>query len=257
MVNNQDGPFEDLEAVLASIGHTLLAKGCIEDAAIFAKATIDLEYHEHDNWNGGTSIWNLNVRVPLPSFTSYSDDEKKKLEDFINQTLQPFLPEIGHWVNAKIRPLPFKDPNWRNNIAEAIKGTDVNNQGRAHSQNIAKLKFEGLLFRSEPEILLYKALKATGIPLAPLPVFVRGGTTFSRVEPDFVLIKDGAVVFVEIDGSAFHKESPADAHYRVKPFQDEGVIIERIKAEHCNTQEKANQFAKQLADLIRKRNAQK
>jgi hypothetical protein len=167
------------------------------------------------------------------------------------------LPETGHWVHARIQPLPFKDPNWRNNIAAAVKGTDVNNQGRAHSQNIAKLEFEGLLFRSEPEILLYKALKATGIPLAPLPVFVRGGTAFSRVEPDFVLIKDGIVVFVEIDGAAFHKESPADAHYRVKPFQDEGVIVERVKAEHCNTPEKANQFAKQLADLIKKRNAQK
>jgi hypothetical protein len=122
---------------------------------------------------------------------------------------------------------------------------------------VAKLEFEGLLFRSKPEVLLYKALKATGIPVAPLPVFIRGGASFSRVEPDFVLIKDGVVVFVEVDGPISHSESPADAHYRVKPFLDEGVIVERVKSGDCNTQEKANLYAKQLTDLIKKRGAQK
>ncbi len=90
MADNQDKPFEDLEAVLSSIGHILLAKGRIEDAIIFAEASIDLEYREYDNWNGGTSIWNLNVRVPLLRFTSYSDNEKKELESFIDQALNLF-----------------------------------------------------------------------------------------------------------------------------------------------------------------------
>ncbi|MGE4545395.1 MAG: hypothetical protein AB7D06_14935 [Pedobacter sp.] len=135
--------------------------------------------------------------------------------------------------------------------------SEINNQGRAHSRNVAKIEYEGLLFRSEPEILLYKALKKTGIPFAPLPVFIIGGENFSRVEPDFVLLKDGVVLFVEVDGKAFHKESPADAHYRIKPFQDEGVLVERVKAKDCNTQESAEKYAKELIVLIEKKVKQK
>jgi hypothetical protein len=71
---SDDRPFEDLEEVLASIAHILIAKGRLEDAAIFAKAKIDLEYREHDNWDGGTSVWDLCVRIPLPNFSAYSDE---------------------------------------------------------------------------------------------------------------------------------------------------------------------------------------
>ena len=252
-----DRPFEDLEEVLASIAHILIAKGRLEDAAIFAKAKIDLEYREHDNWDGGTSVWDLCVRIPLPNFSAYSDEEKKELEEFIDRVINPFLPETGHWVRTRIHPLPFKDPNWRTTVASAVAGSAITNQGRAHSKNVAPLEFDGLLFRSDAEITLYKALKATGIPFAPLPVFIRGGSKFSRVEPDFVLIKDGVVVFVEVDGKSTHKESAAEAHYRIKPFQDEGVIVERVKAEHCDTPELAQRYARHLADLIRKRTTQK
>jgi len=37
---------------------------------------------------------------------------------------------------------------------------------------------DGLLFRSQPEINLYRAFKALGITFAPLPVFIRGGETY-------------------------------------------------------------------------------
>ncbi|MEZ4390993.1 MAG: hypothetical protein R3A48_07855 [Polyangiales bacterium] len=252
-----DEPFENLEAVLASVAHVLVAKGYLEEASVFAKSAVDLEYVEHDNWNGVTSVWSLNIRVPLPQFTSYSDGEKKAIEELISDAIKPFIMTNNHWVNPRIQPMPFKDPDWRRNVAIAVSGSDATNQGRAHSAHVAPLEFDGLLFRSQPEIAVYKALKATGIPFAPLPVFVRGGPAFSRVEPDFVLIKDGVVVFLEIDGASFHRESPADAHYRTKPFQDEGVVVERVKAADCNTPEKAALLAKQLGDLIRKRAGQK
>ncbi len=68
---------------------------------------------------------------------------------------------------------------------------------------------------SAPEIELYRALKAIGVTFAPLPVFVRGGKQYKRIEPDFVIIKDGIVMIVEVDGVAFHNESPQEAHERL------------------------------------------
>lgn len=250
------GPFSDLDEVLASIAHALVAKGRLEDAKVFAQSDVSFECTDWDNWNGGTDVWTLEVKVPYPTYTSYSEDEKRDLVEFLDMVVRPFVPEIGYWVKIRLSPKPFKDPDWRRNVLGAVSG-EITNQGRAHSKNVAPLEFEGLLFRSVPEQLLYKALKATGIPFAPLPVFVRGGERFSRVEPDFVLIKDGVVMFVEIDGSSYHKESPADAHYRIKPFQDEGVIVDRIKAEHCSTPELAQRYAAHLVGLIKKRVQQK
>lgn len=250
-------PFEDLEVILAAVGHSLVAKGRLEDAVIFSQSNALLEYLRHDNWDGGTSVWNLCIEIPYPNYAAYSEEERTGLEKFIDDVMKPFQPDIGHWISAKLKALPFKDKDWRKNVGKAAQGSEVNNQGRAHSANVAQLEFDGLKFRSEPEIILYKALKEKGIPFAPLPVFIRGGQKFSRVEPDFVLMKDGVVIFVEVDGQSFHKESPADAHYRLKPFQDEGVIVERVKAEHCNTTERARRYANHLEQLIQKRIHQK
>lgn len=79
---------------------------------------------------------------------------------------------------------------------------------------MAPLNCDGLLFRSEPEIHLYRALKAIGLFFAPLPVFRRGGESYRRIEPDFVLFKNGVHFLVVMDGDAIHLESPAEAHAR-------------------------------------------
>jgi len=50
----------------------------------------------------------------------------------------------------------------------------------------------------------------------------------------------------------FHTESPADAHARLTMLQYEGAHIERIKAEECDTPEKAETVANQIVALIKK-----
>jgi hypothetical protein len=47
--------------------------------------------------------------------------------------------------------------------------------------------------------------------------------TNARVEPDFVIYKDGIVVIVEVDGDLYHTEIPADAHARLKFLTDEAA----------------------------------
>jgi hypothetical protein len=143
-------------------------------------------------------------------------------------------------------------PEWRDKARDWVHGEGVTNQGRVRSDNLASREFDGLLFRSEPEILFYKALKATGIPFAPLPVFIRGGNEYQRLEPDFVILNEGIVLVVEIDGDTYHRETPAEAHRRARVLSLEGAHIERIKASDCNTDEKALEAVRRVKQVIAK-----
>lgn len=66
---------------------------------------------------------------------------------------------------------------WRASARAWARGEGINNQGQVRTDNIASRRHDGLLFRSQAEVHLYDALKARGVYLAPLPVFIRGGAT--------------------------------------------------------------------------------
>jgi hypothetical protein len=123
---------------------------------------------------------------------------------------------------------------------------DVNNQGRAHSANVAGIVVDGLRFRSRGEVNLYRALKRLGVTFAPLPVFLGK----RRIEPDFVIIKDGVTMVVEIDGPTTHTESPVEAEARLAMFRLEGVRTERVPAAEVETEEKAAATAGHLMTLL-------
>jgi hypothetical protein len=107
-------------------------------------------------------------------------------------------------------------------------------------------------FRSNPEINFYKALKAKGIAFAPLPVFLRGGAEYSRIEPDFVIILDGITMCVEIDGDTVHRETPAEAQARTRVLSNEGVLVERFSSTECDDDLRANQLADKVIKIIQK-----
>ena len=128
----------------------------------------------------------------------------------------------------------------------------MSNQGRVRSDNVAPLSVDGLIFRSQPEIHLYRALKSMGISFAPLPVFIRGGTEYRRIEPDFVIVQAGLVMVVEVDGDTVHQETPAEAHARTTMLLHEGVHFERVKASECDSSLKAKSTAERLAAILTK-----
>ncbi len=144
---------------------------------------------------------------------------------------------------------------WRVDAQKFLRGEGINNQGRVRSDNIAARVHDGLLFRSQPEIHLYDALKRLGVFMAPLPVFVRGGTTYQRIEPDFLLIHRGVLVVVEVDGATVHRESPTEAHSRTAGLQREGVRVERVSATDCATRSAADRCAASLMDAVAKYSA--
>lgn len=230
-------PFQDPDRVLGAIAQHLAADGDEALAASLVSATVEQIFVEYDNWDGGTTRWDFAVRLAPPEYQRIGEAGRDRLATRVNALLQEMVPEIGFWVSVSVSLNVVDDPDWR---ASLLKDRGIlTNQGRAFSKNPAWLEHDGLYFRSQPEKTLYDAFKKSGAIVAPLPVFVRGGERFSRVEPDFVLVRDGVVVFIEVDGRSYHKETPADAHYRLKPFEDEGVRVMRVKAEDVSTAELA------------------
>jgi hypothetical protein len=93
-------------------------------------------------------------------------------------------------------PALLPSDGWREHARAWMRGEGINNQGRVRSDNIASRQHDGLLFPSDPEIHLYEAMKARGIYFAPLPVFIRGGKPYERLEPDFLVIDQGVVLLI-------------------------------------------------------------
>lgn len=159
----------------------------------------------------------------------------------------------NEWIAAFVLSTELvSDPQWREKARAWVSGQGVTNQGRARSDNLAPRQVDGLLFRSMPEIHLYRAFKSLGVSFAPLPVFVRGGESYRRIEPDFVVLKDGIVMIVEVDGDTVHRETPLDAHNRTTMLVHEGAHVERVNASECDTGEKAMSCAKRLITVLLK-----
>lgn len=75
-------------------------------------------------------------------------------------------------------------------------------------------------------------------------------TQFKRIEPDFVVIKQGMTFVIELDGDSWHTESPSLAHNRLLHLEREGVRVIRISDKDCNSADSANNAVKQILSLM-------
>ncbi len=251
--------YSDLEPLLSTVAHLLAADGFAREVAILATSNATVRQSGYESYDYGTLyIYTLYLQVPHWLYAQISDivyECEKRILEKAELVLIPFSEDhdIGR---VRISPLLTTDNKWREKALAWVSGDKVNNQGRVRSDNLPSRSLDGLLFRSQPEINLYNALKTNGVSFAPLPVFIRGGSSYRRIEPDFVIIKDGVVMVVEVDGDTVHTETPADAHARTTMLAHEGVYIERVKAKECETQESAVACAKQILQIMQKiRNA--
>ncbi len=239
----------DVEPLLATLARALANAGATRELAVLTSAEATLE--EYDN-SYGEALSRLNLAIPYRIFAQIQP-ELDACVAVILDTLRPLSTSISPliaWV--VIGPKLLQDDTWRDKALAWLTGEKVNNQGRVRSDNVAPRTADGLQFRSQPEIYLYQALKALGVSFAPLPVFVRGGAEYRRIEPDFVILKDGIVMVVEVDGDTYHRETPSEAHNRTTMLAHEGANIERINASQCDTPEKAATCAKRLLGIIAK-----
>lgn len=252
LANDTSFGISHLEALLATSSKLLVRSSKIEAASILAAAMPRLEHWNHDNWNGGCDTWRLYLAIPADVYFDLEAREAREKE--INATLETAMKAVSSsdTVETEIVTALYNDPDWREKVAQHTSGQGITNQGRVRSDNIAARSFDGLLFRSKKEIFFYQALKSSGIAFASLSVALCGGLTYRRVEPDFILYKDGLVMIVEIDGDLFHSETPAAAHSRLKFLLDEGVKLERITGSECDSPEKAREAVSRVIATLSK-----
>lgn len=245
--------FADPESILGTLARLFAAEGAAREVAVLTYSAPEIVETGYDNWNGGTTFYSLFLHVPLNLYPQIQEG-LGLLQQAICDKAQVFLERFPNdrLTEVKIVPTVVEDEQWREKAASWLTGSKVSNQGRVRSNNVAPLSVDGLLFRSQPEIHLYRALKSIGVSFAPLAVFVRGGENYRRIEPDFFIVVGGISVVVEVDGDTVHQETPAEAHARTSMLQHEGVHIERIQASECDTPEKAKVATKKIMAAIEK-----
>lgn len=245
------------ERLLFGMTQLLRSAGDARAVSVLLNAVVDVEWDRYDNWNGGLYYVTVILQVDYLTFGQLDAEEKGRLTATFAEVAQPILPlsENDTFQGVRISPTGRPSAGWREEAAAWISGVGVTNQGRVRSDNIATREVDGLLFRSDAEVNLYRALKRRGVTFAPLPVFLRGGGSYARLEPDFIVIKDGIVYQVEVDGDTYHRESPVDAQRRTAPMEYEGVKVRRYAASQLANEAAANEVVDGLLRWIEKEKA--
>lgn len=243
----------ETETFVSTLAQISATKGDAMAVAILAESVPSLIFSDsRRDWNDEYSYFTLRLEID-PSLYGRLSDAREDLSNRLAELTSEVSRSHDQYTiisAVAIAPAMVANADWRANAKAWLRGEGINNQGRVRSDNIAARQHDGLLFRSEPEMHLYDALKAKGVFLAPLPVFLRGGATYQRIEPDFVLLHKGVVMVVEIDGATVHRESPAEAHARTQGLLRDGVRVERVPASDCTTRPAADRCAAKLMEAL-------
>lgn len=249
---DKTGNFEnDINLLIQNAARLFAQEGDAKLVSILVFSKITTAQTGYDNWDGGKYIFSIYIDIPHRIYLEIKS-ELDNISQKIHEKLQSFMHLYKDtWIgDIFISPQLIDLPDWQQKAIDWLSGSGVTNQGRVRSNNIASREVDGLLFRSMPEIHLYSALKSKGVAFAPLAVFIKGGNQYSRIEPDFIAIKNGIILCIEIDGDTVHTETPAEANARTRILSNEGVIVERFSASRCETPEKANVLANEILNLF-------
>jgi len=226
---------KDADLLIQNAARLFATEGDAKLVAVLSNSEISASQTDYDNWNGGTYTYTIFLDLPQAVFSEIQS-ELQQIEESIEKKLSVFSHKYpGPWMKIKIVPLLVESETWQDDARRWLSGVGISNQGRVRSSNIASRECDGLLFRSDPEIMIYKALKAKGLAFAPLPVFSKGGIEYSSIEPDFILVKNGLIMCIEIDGDTVHTETPAEANARTRILSNEGIVVERFSSTRCAT----------------------
>lgn len=246
----------NLATTIPALAQVLQGHGQARELAIVSSSTASVGQPNLDNWNRRTYLWTITFSLEPTVYSRLPAEERTEAETVLGTTLREFFRPFENDQLDKVLVVPssVNHPNWREAAQHWLSGQGITNQGKVRSDNIATLERDGLLFRSQPEIYFYQALKASGVTFAPLAVFICGGQDYRRFEPDFLVIKDRGILVVEIDGDTYHKETPADADIRLRPLKYEGAHIERVKAGDCLSEDAAKASVKRVLEVLEKLN---
>ncbi|PTL75625.1 hypothetical protein [Vitiosangium sp. GDMCC 1.1324] len=245
----------DLDGFLATMARILMERGQRNAVAVLAYGTTTARCDKYFDFGRYHYPWQLTTRLRPEVYGRLTADMRKELESVLHDTS---VEVFGHehpdsYIDKfSISAAIEKNSTWQQATREFTRGRKVNNQGRVRSDNPAMKMYDGLYFRSEPEVNFYLACKEASLVCAPLPVFLRPGRTPPyRIEPDMLILRNGVVIQVEIDGQSFHQETPVEAQERTLAMQREGVQVFRIAAAQCGTLEKARDALRSMLEHFR------
>ncbi|MBU6257647.1 MAG: abortive infection family protein [Burkholderiales bacterium] len=98
----------------------------MEAAAIVRTCAAQAEQTGHDNWNGGTDIWEVRFNLSVPEYASLGA-KRAQLEDQITARLKIVLePDTQDWYTAKIVPAKQRQADWRLDTATLARQIRIN-----------------------------------------------------------------------------------------------------------------------------------
>jgi hypothetical protein len=240
---------ETLEELIAATAKLLLRQDHMTEASLVTHSRVSV--HEGEPSDYGT-VWLIWFHLPVDVYSRLEGrgSIEKTIERAMDEVADSMFSDERAHVFIKMDTKLEYHEDWRREMARILSGETISNQGRVRSNNVATIQEDGLLFRSEPEVTFYRAAKKKGLVFAPLPVFLQGGATYSRAEPDFVVIRNGITLIVELDGRRVHHESPLDAQKRLAFLKRQGIETHRIDSNDCLTEENAAKCVNEVIGVI-------
>ena len=104
---------ENHETYLATATELLTAEGMTDAAAVLRESKPRIEETGYDNWNGGTTIWTIYLRIEPTAYARLGTN-REALEEQIANRLKSILEQYtDDWFGVKIVPEVKPRPEWR------------------------------------------------------------------------------------------------------------------------------------------------
>ena len=131
--------------------------------AIIALGKATILQTDYDNWDGGQTGFTVYIEIPQNLYHQLEGKHGEIEETFKEKAKEIVRLYEREWIAGFVITTELvEDPHWRK-AKSWVAGQGISNQGRARSDNLAPRSADGLLFRSQPEIYLYRAFKSLGI----------------------------------------------------------------------------------------------
>lgn len=104
---------DDLDSYLATTAEMLSADGAFDAADLLRSAEAQVEQTGYDNWDGGTTIWTLFLKIPARDFARLGS-KREVFEGQIDGRLKPIVEQFSSdWISTKIAPKLETKHDWR------------------------------------------------------------------------------------------------------------------------------------------------
>ncbi len=115
---------ENYEAYLATASELLTVEGMIEAADTLRLSVPKIEETGYDNWNGGTTIWTIYLRMEPGAYARLGANREALEEQIYNRLKQVLEQYTEDWFSVKIVPEVKPRPEWRqgaNDISRVVR----------------------------------------------------------------------------------------------------------------------------------------